>query len=300
MNYIIFTAFLTAYLGLGGHQPTNAQFGPEPQGLKGILYNEPTYLKSMGLNPWTPLASSCPTPTLATYVIPAATLLYLAISLRQCNILTKAFCQAVNFYPIVYGLNGFEPPNLPSYVTKVLPSILGYYILCKGLSMNQENAGPSQTRQTQEPTPNRTGMTPKELQQHYCKGLCFHYHKAGHLTRACLKKNTAPVSLAQINTSSQSYKFIQVTIELLGNKLQIEAFIDTGADESFIDAGLAKELGMTASERSLQVVIGNSSLDTGYECEQELLLTIGHNLYPLSLILLPRLPHPPYTGQLLA
>ncbi|KAJ9081028.1 hypothetical protein DSO57_1018807 [Entomophthora muscae] len=127
MNYIIFTAVLTAYLGIRGHQPTNSQFGPEPQGPKGIFYNESTHLNSMVLNPWTPLASSRPTPNLATYVIPAATLLYLAASLRQCNILAKAFCQAVNLYTIVYTLNSFEPPNLPSYVTKVLPSILGYY-----------------------------------------------------------------------------------------------------------------------------------------------------------------------------
>ncbi|KAJ9059347.1 hypothetical protein DSO57_1003172 [Entomophthora muscae] len=127
MNYIIFTAVLTAFLGIGGHQPTNAQFGPEPQGSKGISYNETTHLNSMVLNPWTPLASSRPTPNLATYVIPVAMLLYLAVSLIQCNILAKAFCQTVNFYPIVYALNGFEPPNLPSYVTKVLPSILGYY-----------------------------------------------------------------------------------------------------------------------------------------------------------------------------
>ncbi|KAJ9088476.1 hypothetical protein DSO57_1022701 [Entomophthora muscae] len=81
----------------------------------------------MVLNQWTPLASSHPTPTLAIYVIPAATLLYLAVILRQFNILAKAFCQEFNFYPIVYALNSFEPPNLPSYVTKVSPSILGYY-----------------------------------------------------------------------------------------------------------------------------------------------------------------------------
>ncbi|KAJ9055812.1 hypothetical protein DSO57_1039350 [Entomophthora muscae] len=82
----------------------------------------------MVLDPWTPLVSSRPTPNLATYVIPTATLLYLAVSLRQCNILAKAFRQAVNFYSIVYALNGFELPNLPSYVTKVLPSIFGYYM----------------------------------------------------------------------------------------------------------------------------------------------------------------------------
>ncbi|KAJ9058944.1 hypothetical protein DSO57_1007343 [Entomophthora muscae] len=69
----------------------------------------------MVLSPWTPLTSSRSIPTLAIYVIPAATLLYLAVSLRQCNILAKAFRQAVNFYPILYALNSFELPNLPSY-----------------------------------------------------------------------------------------------------------------------------------------------------------------------------------------
>ncbi|KAJ9067761.1 hypothetical protein DSO57_1035936 [Entomophthora muscae] len=139
MNYIIFTAVLTAYLGIGGHQPTNAQFGPEPQGPKGISYNEPTHLNTMVLNPWTPLASSHPTPNLVTYVIPTATLLYLAVSLRQCNILAKAFCQAVNFYLIVYALNGFEPPNLPSYVTRVLPPILGH---CNGIQLQKHTGDP--------------------------------------------------------------------------------------------------------------------------------------------------------------
>ncbi|KAJ9061645.1 hypothetical protein DSO57_1018499 [Entomophthora muscae] len=43
MNYIIFTAVLTAYLGIGGNQPTYAQFSPEPQEPKGILYNELTH-----------------------------------------------------------------------------------------------------------------------------------------------------------------------------------------------------------------------------------------------------------------
>ncbi|KAJ9058240.1 hypothetical protein DSO57_1014280 [Entomophthora muscae] len=142
MNYVIFTTVLTAYLGIGGHQPTNAQFGPEPQGPKGISYNEPTHLKSMVLNLWTPLASSRPTPTLAIYVISTATLLYLAVSLRQLTILAKAFCQAVNFYTIVYALNGFELPKLPSYVTKFLPSILGYYsMIAPPLGLSQTASG---------------------------------------------------------------------------------------------------------------------------------------------------------------
>ncbi|KAJ9089951.1 hypothetical protein DSO57_1007770 [Entomophthora muscae] len=56
-------------------------------------------------------------------------------------------------------------------------------------------------------------MTPEELQRHYRQGLCFYCHEAGHLTRACPKKTPAPVSLAQINASSQSYKFILVKID---------------------------------------------------------------------------------------
>ncbi|KAJ9059382.1 hypothetical protein DSO57_1002802 [Entomophthora muscae] len=79
----------------------------------------------MGLNPWTPLVSSCPTLNLATYMISAATLQYPAFSLRQCNILAKAFRQAVNFYPIVYTLNGFEPPNFHLMLLKFPPQYLG-------------------------------------------------------------------------------------------------------------------------------------------------------------------------------
>ncbi|KAJ9073015.1 retrotransposon-like protein 1 [Entomophthora muscae] len=111
-------------------------------------------------------------------------------------------------------------------------------------------------------TPNPPGMSSNKLQCHYQDGLCFYFHEAGHLPRAFPKKNTPPVSLAQINTSAQSYKFIQVTIDRAGIKRQVKAFIDTGADESFIDTNQAKELGLKSSERSLQVTMGNSSLDT--------------------------------------
>ncbi|KAJ9074417.1 hypothetical protein DSO57_1006676 [Entomophthora muscae] len=125
MNYIIFTAFFTDYLVIGGNQIAYAQFEPELLGPKGISYHEPTQLNSMDLNMWTPLASSQPTPNLVNYRILAVMLLYLEGSLRQCNILAKAFWQAMNLYLIVYAFNGFQPPNLPSYVTKVLSSILG-------------------------------------------------------------------------------------------------------------------------------------------------------------------------------
>ncbi|KAJ9053722.1 hypothetical protein DSO57_1021513 [Entomophthora muscae] len=81
----------------------------------------------MNLSLWTPLVSSRLTLNLANYVILLVTLLYLAGNLWQYNALTKVFGQEINLYSIVYALNGFQLPNLPSYVTKVLPSTLGYY-----------------------------------------------------------------------------------------------------------------------------------------------------------------------------
>ncbi|KAJ9054689.1 hypothetical protein DSO57_1011479 [Entomophthora muscae] len=68
-------------------------------------------------------------------------------------------------------------------------------------------------------------------------------------------------------------------------------------DESFIDADLAQELGLSASENCLQIILGNSIKDTGYKCEQELPLVIGNNTYPSSLILLKGLPHPLILGD---
>ncbi|KAJ9053376.1 retrotransposon-like protein 1 [Entomophthora muscae] len=115
-------------------------------------------------------------------------------------------------------------------------------------------------------------MTPEELQRHYREGLCFHCHKAGHLTRACPKKNPAPISLALINTSSQSYKFILVSVNVRGTIQKLKAFIDTGVDESFIDANLAQELGLSASEDYLQIIMENSTKDivktAGLTCQQ--------------------------------
>ncbi|KAJ9071572.1 hypothetical protein DSO57_1035657 [Entomophthora muscae] len=103
--------------------------------------------------------------------------------------------------------------------------------------------------------------------------------------------------LAQINASSQSYKFILVSVNFKGTLQRLKAFIDTGADKSFIDADLAQELSLSASENCLQIIMGNITKDKGYKCKQYLPLVIGSNTYPLSLILLKGLSHPLILGD---
>ncbi|KAJ9090062.1 hypothetical protein DSO57_1006456 [Entomophthora muscae] len=121
------------------------------------------------------------------------------------------------------------------------------------------------------PTPKRAGMSPEELQRHYREGICFHCHKAGHLTRVFPKKNPAPIFLAQINASSQSYKFILISVNVKATLQRLKTFIDTEADKSFIDADLAQELGLSAYENCLQIIMGNSTNDKGYKSNKNCL-----------------------------
>ncbi|KAJ9074685.1 hypothetical protein DSO57_1004135 [Entomophthora muscae] len=46
MNHLIFTAFLTACLGIEGYQPGSATFGPSSEGLGQVYYEEPGQLNS--------------------------------------------------------------------------------------------------------------------------------------------------------------------------------------------------------------------------------------------------------------
>ena len=141
-------------------------------------------------------------------------------------------------------------------------------------------------------------MSPDELQRHYRKGLCFYCHKPGHLTKACPKKSNSSVSLVQINTSTQSYKFIQVKAKTFTTSQTVGAFIDTRAEESFINATLAKDLGLKATNESVKVIMGNSSQNLGFRCATKLSLKIGQNLYPAFPIILKGLPHLMILGDL--
>ncbi|KAJ9065181.1 hypothetical protein DSO57_1022352 [Entomophthora muscae] len=143
----------------------------------------------------------------------------------------------------------------------------------------------SPVQHCQTPTPQRAGMSPEELQRHYREGLCFHCHEAGHLTRAYPKKNFTPIYLDQIKAFSQSYKFFLVSVNVNGTLQLLKTFIDTGVDESFIDAELAQELGLNTSGNCLQIILGNSTYDK------------GNNAYPPSFILLKGFLHPLILGD---
>ncbi|KAJ9051400.1 hypothetical protein DSO57_1004811 [Entomophthora muscae] len=121
MNYIIFITVSAAYLGIGGNQPTYAQFGSEPQGTKGILYNEPTQLN--GFEPMD--TSGVISPNLANCVISSGTLLHLASSLQQYKALAKVSCWATDLYLIFYASNSFQPLACPPMSPRVSLQRLG-------------------------------------------------------------------------------------------------------------------------------------------------------------------------------
>ncbi|KAJ9059736.1 hypothetical protein DSO57_1038384 [Entomophthora muscae] len=57
MNHLIFTAVLTACLGIGGYQSGPEFFGPSPKGLGQHSYYDPGQLNSSQTGPWPPLVS---------------------------------------------------------------------------------------------------------------------------------------------------------------------------------------------------------------------------------------------------
>ncbi|KAJ9058421.1 hypothetical protein DSO57_1012449 [Entomophthora muscae] len=57
MNYLIFTAVLTAFLGIGGYQQGSEFFGPSPDGLGHDPHYNPGQLNSSQTGPWPPLVS---------------------------------------------------------------------------------------------------------------------------------------------------------------------------------------------------------------------------------------------------
>ncbi|KAJ9084138.1 hypothetical protein DSO57_1027511 [Entomophthora muscae] len=67
MNHLIFTAVLTACLGIGGYQQSSEFFGPSTEGLGYDPYHDPGQLNSLNTGPWLPLVSP-PFDTLHSHV----------------------------------------------------------------------------------------------------------------------------------------------------------------------------------------------------------------------------------------
>ncbi|KAJ9054616.1 hypothetical protein DSO57_1012466 [Entomophthora muscae] len=82
--------------------------------------------------------------------------------------------------------------------------------------------------------------------------------------KACAFIATSPDTSPRL--APRKYKFIQVKIRTSTTSRTVGAFIDTRAEESFINATLAKDLGLEATSKSVKVIMGNSSHNLGFRC----------------------------------
>ncbi|KAJ9070699.1 hypothetical protein DSO57_1004930 [Entomophthora muscae] len=127
MNHLIFTAVLTACLGIGGYQPGLEFFETSPDGLGHDPYYDPGQLNSSQTGPWPPLVSPYSTLSIAMYTSMYYTLTYFAGSFGRYNVHAKVFRWLMTVFPIVIALTGFQFTNLLPYILQVVSTITGYY-----------------------------------------------------------------------------------------------------------------------------------------------------------------------------
>ncbi|KAJ9051585.1 hypothetical protein DSO57_1003139 [Entomophthora muscae] len=127
MNHLIFTAVLTACLGIGGYQQGSEFFGPSPDGLGHDSHYFPGQLNSSYTGPWPPLVSLHSKLSIAMYTSMYYILTYFAGSFGRYNVHAKIFHWLMTIYPIITALTGFQFANLLPYMLQVVPTVLGYY-----------------------------------------------------------------------------------------------------------------------------------------------------------------------------
>ncbi|KAJ9076216.1 hypothetical protein DSO57_1028440 [Entomophthora muscae] len=119
MNHLIFTAVLTACLGIGGYQQGSEFFGPSPEALGHDPHYDPGQLNSFHTGSWPPLVSPHSTLSIVVYTSMYYVLAYFAGSFRRYNIHAKVFRWLMTIYPIITALTGFQFANLLSYLLQV-------------------------------------------------------------------------------------------------------------------------------------------------------------------------------------
>ncbi|KAJ9054779.1 hypothetical protein DSO57_1010654 [Entomophthora muscae] len=133
MNHLIFSAVLTACLGIGGHQYSH-QHGPYNKPPDEYFYKEPAQLYSSETYSWPTLVLPRSTQHVAIYTCIYYVLTYFAGKFGCYNVHAKVFQLMMTVYPIVIALTGFQVANLVPYFAKVLPQLLGLYICLPKLS----------------------------------------------------------------------------------------------------------------------------------------------------------------------
>ncbi|KAJ9077844.1 hypothetical protein DSO57_1012882 [Entomophthora muscae] len=127
MNHLIFTAMLTACLGIGGYQQGPEFFGSSPEGLGHDHYYDPGQLNSSNSGSWPLLVSPHSTLSIVVYTSMYYVLTYFARSFGIYNLHAKVFCWLMTIYPIITALTGFQFANLLPYLLQLVPTKTGYY-----------------------------------------------------------------------------------------------------------------------------------------------------------------------------
>ncbi|KAJ9088232.1 hypothetical protein DSO57_1025026 [Entomophthora muscae] len=128
MNHLIFTAVLTACLGIGGYQQRSELFGPSPEGLGHDPHYDPGQLNSSHTGSGPPLVSPHSTLFIVVYTSMYYVLTYFAGSFGRYNIHAKVFHWLMTIYPIITALTCFQFANLLPYLLQVVPTVTGYYM----------------------------------------------------------------------------------------------------------------------------------------------------------------------------
>ncbi|KAJ9075582.1 hypothetical protein DSO57_1034690 [Entomophthora muscae] len=126
MNHLIFSAVLTACLGIGGHQYSH-QHGPYNKPPDEYFYKELAQLYSSETYSWPTLVSPRSTQHVAIYSFVFYMLTYFASNFGRFNVHAKVFRWMMIVYPILTALTGFQVTNLVPYLARILPHFMGLY-----------------------------------------------------------------------------------------------------------------------------------------------------------------------------
>ncbi|KAJ9072071.1 hypothetical protein DSO57_1030946 [Entomophthora muscae] len=129
MNHLIFTAVLTACLGIGGYQQGSKFFGPSQEGFGHDPHYDPGQLNLSHTGSWPPLVSLHSTLSIVVYTSMYYVLTYFSGSFGRYNIHAKVVRWLMTVYPIVTALTGFQFSNLLPYLLQVVPTVSGYYTI---------------------------------------------------------------------------------------------------------------------------------------------------------------------------
>ena len=120
----------------------------------------------------------------------------------------------------------------------------------------------------------RARLSADERQRRMREGRCYYCGEPGHRVASCPAKSPRP---SRPTTAPSSTTRILTPVQVKHHTISMDALIDSGADESLMDWGLAKRLALET--RTLGTLVKSSSLNS------HKLFTITHATEPVELIM---------------